>query len=88
MDKYKAPKIHPLLINNKFIINCKEKAVEFASFFGSQCKPILNDCTFPNITYLTNKRLHHIPFTNEKVLLLICSLLACYVYVTMLLSYP
>ena len=38
MNKCKAPKIPPLLVNNKFIINCKEKATEFAYFFASQCK--------------------------------------------------
>ena len=62
MNKCKAPKIPPLLINNKFIINCKEMAVEFASFFSSQCKPILNDSTLPNFTYRTNEWPHHIPF--------------------------
>ena len=74
MNKCKAPKIPPLLVNNKFIINCKTKAIEFASFFSSQCKPILNDSTLPNFTYLTNERLDYIPFTDEDILLLIRNL--------------
>ena len=71
MNKCKAPKIPPLLVNNKYIINCTKKAAEFASFFSSQCKPIFTNSTF---TYLTNERLNNIAFTDEEILLLIRSL--------------
>ena len=74
MNKCKAPKVPPLLINNKFVINCKEKACEFASFFSNQCTLIANDSTLPICSYLTNERLDHIPFTDEEILLLIRSL--------------
>ena len=56
MNKCKAPKIPPLLVNNKYIINCTKKAAEFASFFSSQCKPIFTNSTLPSFTYLTNER--------------------------------
>ena len=74
MNKCKAPKIPPLLVNNIFITNCKEKAAEFASFFSSQCRPIINDSILPNFRYLTNERLDFIPFTDDEILLLIRNL--------------
>ena len=60
-------KIPPLLVNNKYILNCKQKADEFAPFFSSQCKHISNDRTLPND--LTNKKLDHIPFDIDKILI-------------------
>ena len=39
MNKCKAPKIPPLLIDNRFVVNCKTKAIEFNNFFVAQCKP-------------------------------------------------
>jgi len=74
MNKCKAPKIPPLLVNNKYIINCKEKAEIFASYFSNQCKVILSDSILPNFTYLTNARLDNITFTDEDILLLIRNL--------------
>ena len=41
INKTKAPKIPPLLVNNKFILNCKEKAKLFTTFFCKQCTPVL-----------------------------------------------
>ena len=37
MNKSKAPKIPPLLVDNKFILNCKEKAKLFTTSFCKQC---------------------------------------------------
>ena len=33
MNKYRAPKIPPVIVNNVFIMNCKEKAKHFNDFF-------------------------------------------------------
>ena len=33
MNKYRAPKIPPLLVNNVFIMNCREKAKILNDFF-------------------------------------------------------
>ena len=41
-NKCKAPKIPPLLINNLFILNCREKAKLFTGFFSQQHKPVIN----------------------------------------------
>ena len=74
MNKCKAPKIPPILVGNKYIINCKEKAEMFASFFSNQCKLIMSDSILPDLTYLTNTRLDNIPFTEDDILLLIRNL--------------
>ena len=36
MNKCRAPKVPPLLVNNLFILNCKEKARHFNDFFSHQ----------------------------------------------------
>ena len=48
MDKCKVPKVPPLFINNKFVINCKEKAEELNTYFSHQCKHLVNNrvCSF------------------------------------------
>ena len=65
MNKYKSPKIPPLLINNIFVLNAKEKANEFIKYFSAQCTPLVNDSSL---------RLNHIPFTREEILSLIRNL--------------
>ena len=74
MNKCKAPKIPPLFVNNNYIINCKEKAEKFASYFSNQCKVIVSDSTLPGFTYLTDARLDKIHFTDDDILLLIRNL--------------
>ena len=37
MNKCRAPKIPPLLVNNMFILNCREKARLFNDYFSQQC---------------------------------------------------
>ena len=43
INKCKTPKIPPLLVNNMFIVNCKEKANELAICFTEQRTPLIND---------------------------------------------
>ena len=74
MNKCKAPKIPPLLVNNKYIINCKDKAELFAKYFSNQCKVIVSNSILPNLTYFTDARLDNITFTDDDILLLIRNL--------------
>ena len=60
MNKCRAPKIPPLLVNNVFILSCKEKAKHFNDFFSKQCKPIINNSTLPEFNFLTDKRIDDI----------------------------
>ena len=65
VNKGRAPKIPPL-INNQFILDCREKAKRFNELF-SQRKPITNSSVLPNITFLTNKRIDQITSGNDEI---------------------
>ena len=52
LNKCKIPRIPPLLVADKIIIDCKEKAKLFNDYFLDQCKPISND-TLPIFTQIT-----------------------------------
>ena len=56
MIKCKAPKIPPLLVNNTFLLNYREKA-KLLTDFSQQCKPVINDSVFPYFSYLTNEKI-------------------------------
>ena len=71
MNKSRAPKIPPLLVNNLFILNCKDKAKHFTEFFSQQCKPIINGSILPTLTYLTDKRIDHIAIEYDEIISLV-----------------
>ena len=71
MNKCKAPKIPPLLVNNLFILNCREKANLFTDFFSHQCKSVINHSILPSFNYLTNEKIEQIPIENEDIISLI-----------------
>ena len=57
MNKCKAPKISPLLVNNIFVLNYREKAELLTDFFSLQCKLVINDSVLPNFSYLANEKI-------------------------------
>ena len=65
MNKCRAPKIPPLLVNNVFILNCKEKVKIFNDYFSQQCKTVINNSMLPNLNFLTDKQIDHITIQNE-----------------------
>ena len=71
MNKCRAPRIPPILFNNLFVLDCKEKAKLFNDFFSKQCKLISNSSTLPSFYYHTNKRFNFIHIQNEEILSLI-----------------
>ena len=71
MNKCRAPKIPPLLIDNKFVLNCKEKAIIFNDFFSNQCKPIQNGSLLPHFRYLTQSRISNVLIDGDEILTLI-----------------
>ena len=71
MNKCRAPKIPPLLVNNLFILNCREKVKHFNDFFSRQCKPIINNSVLPALSLLTNKKIDHITIQNDEIISLI-----------------
>ena len=66
MNKCRAPKIPPLLANNLFILNCKEKAKHFNDFFSQQCKPIVNSNVLPILYFFTVKIIDHITVKKRR----------------------
>ena len=71
MNKCRAPKMPPLLINNRFILDCREKVKLFNDFFSQQCKPIINDSVLPISIFLTEKRIDQLNIGNDEIISLI-----------------
>ena len=71
LNRSKAPKIPPLLIDNKFIIDCKEKASLFTKFFCKQCTTVLSNSVLPPLTYRTNSRMDSFPISSEDIIKII-----------------
>ena len=67
MNKCRSPKIPPLLINNQFILDCRDKAKLFNDFFSEQCKPIVNSSVLPNFAFLTVKRIDELIISNDEI---------------------
>ena len=74
MNKCRASKIPPVLVNNVFIMNCKDKAKHFNDFFSKQCKPVINNSALPRFNLITDKRIDHIAIQSDDVLSLIRNL--------------
>ena len=71
MNKCRAPKIPPLLVNNLFILNCREKARYFNDYFSQQCKPVINNSVLPILRALTNEKIDHVTIENDEIISLI-----------------
>ena len=74
MNKCRAPKIPPLLVNNVFILNCREKAKMFNDHFSNQCRLITNDSVLPAFNFLTDKRIDRILIRRDEIVSLIRNL--------------
>ena len=74
MNKCKVPKIPPFLVNNTFILNCREKATLFTQFFSRQCSLVRNNSILPILSYFTNERLSNMRLTIDRITPLIRSL--------------
>ena len=68
LNKCNVPRIPPLLTADKFIINCKEKAVLSNNFFVAQCQPLRNTSVLPNFHFLTPAKLATCEITTESIL--------------------
>ena len=74
LNKCKIPRIPPLLVADKIIIDCKEKALLFNDYFLDQCKLIINDSTLPIFTLITCSNLDTIAISQQSILDIIKSL--------------
>ena len=57
INKSKAPTIPPLLVNNLFILNCREQGKLFTDFSSQQCKPVINRIVLSNCDQLENEEI-------------------------------
>ena len=71
MNKCRAPKILPIFVNNKFILNCCGKAKSFNDWFSEQCTPIINNSVLPPFHLLTDKKIDHISIQCNEITSLI-----------------
>ena len=68
LNKKKVPCIPPLIHNNQFITDFKEKSELFNSFFAKQCSLIETQSTLPTQIFLkTNKSLNNINFSESDI---------------------
>ena len=75
LNNKKIPLIPPLFHENRFIIDFKEKAEFFNSFFSNQCSLLKNCSKLPtNPRYVTDERLRTINFTADNIEKIIVSL--------------
>ena len=74
MNKCRSPKIPPLLVNNVFILNCREKAKKFNELFSNQCMPITNSSVLPRFNFLTDKRIDQISIKRDEIISLVRNL--------------
>ena len=96
MNKCRSSKIPPILVNNKFIINCKDKATLFAEFFSQQCKPVTNNSILPIFNFVTESRFDTLNISDAEIVLLMRRklldlmkfLVVCYCRVMILLYLP
>ena len=71
MNKCRAPKLPPILVNNLFILISKVKARYFNDFFSNQCTPIINNSVLPALSFLTNKRIDNVTVENKEMISLV-----------------
>ena len=74
MNKCRAPKIPPILVNNIFILNCSEKAKLFNHFFSKQCMTNITSSILPPLNLLTHKQIDHISIQSDEIISLIRNL--------------
>ena len=74
MNTCRTPKIQPLLVNNVFILDCKEKTKLFNDFCSNQCRLIANNCVLPTFNFLTDKRIDQISIKKDEIVYLVRNL--------------
>ena len=74
MNRSKFPTIPSLLVDNTFVINCRDKCNHFVDFFSQQCKLVHNDSVLPQFQFLTTKRIEMITIQENEIISLIRNL--------------
>ena len=67
LNKCKVPRIPPLLVDDKYVTNCKEKAALFNNYFSLQCTPFMNNSVLPTMTFRTNSKINSFEITLNEI---------------------
>ena len=67
LNKNHTPRIPPILCDNKYIFEYKDKAKIFNDYFVSQCRLFESNSTLPSFEYLTNSRLADITISTNEI---------------------
>ena len=67
LNKNHTPRIPPILYDNKYIFEYKEKAKIFNNYFVSQCRLFESNSTLPSFEYLTNSKLVDIIISTNEI---------------------
>ena len=73
LNKCKLPRIPPLLVENKFVTCCMNKAALFNDFFLMQCQPFQNNSELPQFVSLTHNKLNF-EISNDDILAILSGL--------------
>ena len=74
LNKNKFPVIPPLIVNDRFVSNCTEKAALFNDFFVKQCSEIETSSTLPPCNEVFEHSICDVAITNEAILKIIRAL--------------
>ena len=74
INKCRAPKIPPLLVNNMFILICSEKAKLFNDIIFKTVHTFTNSSVLPSLNLLTDKKIDHITIHFSEITSLIRNL--------------
>ena len=66
-NKKKHTNIPPIIDNNKYISNFRQKANIFNDYFANQCKILDNGSILPDVAYKTNASVYHINITINQI---------------------
>ena len=67
LNKCMIPRIPPLFVQDKFITDCKEKALIFNILFSTQYTPLSNDSELPTLRFCTNSRISSFETTFNEI---------------------
>ena len=67
-NRTKKTNIPPIILNDKYISNFRDKANIFNDYFSDQCNILDNDSTLPDIEYKTTASTNHVNISVEKII--------------------
>ena len=67
-NRTKQPNIPPIILNDTYISNFKQKANAFNDYFSDQCRILENDSTLPEVKYKTTASTQHFAISINNII--------------------